>query len=53
LGRRVRGRAVVQCHVCFYFFGVGAGGRFPAGFFGAGVEVVGKILRVGVADFPL
>lgn len=40
-------------HVGFDFFGVGAGGGFPAGFFGEGVEVVGEIFGVGVADFPL
>ena len=52
IGGRVRGSAVMQGHVCFYFLGVGAGGWFPAGFFCAGVEVVGKVFGVGVADFP-
>ena len=42
----------MEGHVCFYFFGIGAGGGFPAGFFGGGVEVVGEVFRVGVADFP-
>lgn len=46
------GCGVVQGHVCFYFFGIGAGGRFPAGFFGRRVEVVGEVFGVGVADFP-
>ncbi len=43
---------VVQGHVGFYFFGIGAGGGFPAGFFGGGVEVVREVFGVGVADFP-
>ena len=51
-GDRVSGCGVVQGHVCFYFFGIGAGGRFPAGFLGGGVEVVGEVFGVGVADFP-
>ena len=46
------GCGVVQGHVCFYFFGVGAGGRLPAGFFCVRVEVVGEVFGVGVADFP-
>lgn len=49
----VCGRAVVGCHVGFYFGGVGAGGGFPARFFGAGVEVVGEVFGVGVPNFPL
>ena len=48
----VGGCGVVEGHVCFYFFGIGAGGGFPAGFFGGGVEVVGEVFGVGVADFP-
>ena len=44
---------MVDGHVGFYFLGVGAGGWFPAGFFGAGVEVVGEVFGVGMADFPL
>lgn len=52
-GGRVGGGAVVEGHVCFYFVRVGAGGRLPAGFFGGGVEVVGEVFGVGVADFPL
>ena len=51
-GNGVGGCGVVQGHVCFYFFGIGAGGGFPAGFFGGGVEVVGEVFGVGVADFP-
>ena len=51
-GDGVRGCGVVEGHVCFYFFGIGAGGWFPAGFFGGGVEVVGEVFGVGVADFP-
>lgn len=52
-GRRVGGGAVVQGHVGFDLVGVGAGGRFPAGLLGRGVEVVGEVLGVGVPDFPL
>ena len=51
-GDGMGGCGVVQGHVCFYFFGVGAGGRFPAGFFCRWVEVVGEVFGVGVADFP-
>ena len=40
-------------HVCLYFLGVCAWRGFPARFLGAGVEVVGEVFRVGVADFPL
>lgn len=43
---------MVGGHVCFYFRGVGAGGGFPAGFFGLCVEVVGEIFGIGVPDFP-
>lgn len=50
-GGRRRG-AVVLGHVGFELFGVGAGGGLPAGFFGRGVEVVGEVFGVGVADFP-
>ncbi len=50
---RVGGGAVVEGHVGFYLFGVRAGRWFPAGFFGGGVEVVGEVFGIGVADFPL
>ena len=40
-------------HVGFYLVRVRAGGWFPAGFFGGGIEVVGEIFGVGMADFPL
>ena len=53
MGGRIGGSAVVHGHVSFYFVRVGAGGRLPAGFFGAGVEVIREVLRVGVAHFPL
>jgi len=43
---------VVGGHEGFQGFGVGACRGLPAGFFGAGVEVVGEVFRVGVADFP-
>ena len=46
------GGGVVQGHVGFYSFGIAAGGGLPAGFFGVGVEVVGEVFGVGVADFP-
>lgn len=51
-GDRMGGCGVVQGHVGFYLFGIAAGGGFPAGFFGGGVEVVGEVFGVGVADFP-
>lgn len=50
---RVGGRAVVGCHVGFYFVRVSAGGWVPAGFFGRGVEVVREVFGVGVSNFPL
>lgn len=52
VGGRVGGCGVVEGHVCFNFLGVGAWGWFPAGFFCRGVEVVGEVFGVGVADFP-
>ena len=52
VGILMGGGGVVQGHVCFYFFGIGAGGGFPAGFLCRGVEVVGEVFGVGVADFP-
>lgn len=55
-GRRVGGgaaAAVVLRHVGFYLVRVCAGGGLPAGFLGGGVEVVGEVFGVGVADFPL
>ena len=54
--RRVGGgaaAAVVLRHVGFYLVRVCAGGGLPAGFLGGGVEVVGEVFGVGVADFPL
>lgn len=50
---RVGGGTVVKGHVGFYLVRVRARGGFPAGFFGGGVEVVGEVFGVGVADFPL
>lgn len=44
---------MVHGHVCFYLFGVGAGRRFPAGFLGRDIEIIGEIFGIGVADFPL
>lgn len=44
---------MVEGHVGLDLVGVRAGGRFPAGFFGGGVEVVGEVFGVGVPDLPL
>ena len=44
---------MVRGHVCFYLLRVGAGGGFPARFLGGGVEIVGKVFGIRVADFPL
>jgi len=52
LRERIGGGGVVYGHVRFYFLRVGAGGWFPAGFLGGGIEVIGEVLRIGVADFP-
>jgi hypothetical protein len=43
---------VVLAHVVLQGFAVGLGWRLPARFLGAGVEVVGQVLAVGVPDFP-
>lgn len=40
------------CHVGLEFVRVGSGRGFPARLFGGGIEVVGEVLRVGVAHFP-
>lgn len=42
--------SVILAHVVFQCLGVGVGGWFPAGFFCCGVEVVGEVFAVGVAD---
>lgn len=44
--------SMVLRHVQFQFLSVGVGRRFPARFFGGGVEVVGEVLGVGVANLP-
>lgn len=43
---------VVLAHVVLQGFAVGVGWRLPARFLGAGIEVVGQVLAVGVPDFP-
>lgn len=50
---RVGGGTVVEGHVGLDLVGVRARGRFPAGLFGGGVEVVGEVFGVGVPDLPL
>lgn len=52
-GSRAGTGTVVGGHVVLQFVGVGAGGRFPAGDLFEGVEVVGEVLGVGVADLPV
>lgn len=49
---REGGGGVVVRHVGFEGVGVGAFGGLPAGGFGRGVEVVGQVFGVGVADLP-
>lgn len=44
--------AVVLGHVKLELLGVGALWRLPAGLLLLGVEVVGEVLGVAVADFP-
>lgn len=43
---------MVGGHVVLQLLRVGAGGGFPAGDLVGGVEVVGQVLGVGVADLP-
>ena len=45
--------AMVLRHVNLQLFGVRPGRRLPAGFLGRRVEVVGEVLRVGVAHLPV
>lgn len=45
--------AVVGGHVVLELVGVGAGGGLPVGDLVDGVEEVGEVLRLGVADFPV
>lgn len=45
--------AVVGGHVVLELLAVGAGGRLPAGDLVDRVEVVGKVLGVGVANLPV
>lgn len=49
---QARGAAVVVCHVVLEGLGVRAGWRLPARLFSRRVEIVGKVLGVGVADLP-
>lgn len=44
--------AVVDGHVVFKLVGIGSGGRFPSRDLFVRVEVVGKVLGVGVSNFP-
>ena len=46
------GRVVMKGHVDLEFLRIGARGRFPAGFLGMLVEVVGKVFGVGVSNLP-
>lgn len=51
--RRFNSRcAVVLGHVRLKHLGVGAGGGLPARLLLRGIEVVGEVLGVAVADFP-
>lgn len=47
------GRAVVLGHVDLELLGVGAGGRLPAAVLLGRVEVVGQVLGLRVAHFPV
>lgn len=51
IGSQVGG-AVVGTHVVLEGLAICARGRFPSAFFGGGIEVVRKILGVGVSDLP-
>ena len=46
------GRAVVGAHVMLEGLAIGAGWRLPSALLGRGVEIVGKVLGVGVSNFP-
>jgi hypothetical protein len=46
------GAAVVVRHVDLQQLGVCAGGGFPSGLLGRGIEVVRKVLGVGMANLP-
>lgn len=45
-------RAVVGAHVMLQRLAVGAGGGLPSALLGRGVEIVGKVLGVGVSNLP-
>jgi hypothetical protein len=46
------GRAVVGAHVMLEGLAIGAGRRLPSALLGRGVEIVGKVLGVGVSNLP-
>jgi len=46
------GRAVVGAHVMLEGLAIGAGWRLPSALLGRGVEIVGKVLGVGVSNLP-
>jgi len=50
--RSQAGRAVVGAHVMLEGLAVGARWRLPSALLGRGVEVVGKVLGVGVSNLP-
>lgn len=45
-------RAVVGAHVMLQSLAIGTGRRLPSALFGRGVEIVGKVLGVGVSNLP-
>lgn len=46
------GRAVVGAHVMLQSLAIGTGRRLPSALLGRGVEIVGKVLGVGVSNLP-
>lgn len=46
------GGAVVGAHVVFERLAVGTGRRLPSALLGRGIEIVRKVLGVGVSDLP-
>lgn len=43
---------MVLAHIVFECFAIRAGRRFPSGVFGGSVEIVRKILAVGMSNLP-
>jgi hypothetical protein len=48
-----RGGGMMLSHVKLQFFRVGIFGWFPSGLMSFGIEIVGKILGIGVTNLPV